>query len=449
MSLITSDRLAIVVGLGQTGLSVVRHLVRTGRRFAIADTREHPPGLEEVQQLAPDAAIKLGPLDPGFLSAASEIYLSPGVAKSEPAVVAAVKQGVKLSGDIDLFCQQISAPVVAITGSNAKSTVTTLVADMARKAGVDVALGGNIGVPVLDLLEQPEKELYVLELSSFQLETTHDLRAKVATVLNISPDHMDRYDSVQDYYLAKHRIFRGCEHVVVNAEDPLSRPLMREGVTEAEFTTAKPDLKQFGLLEVDGKQWLAKGFEKLLPLDEMKIKGQHNAANAMAAIALGEAVGLGLEPMLAALREFPGLKHRCQWVAEKQGVLYFNDSKGTNVGATVAALNGLGGALAADQKIVLIAGGDGKGASFEELNEPVKNFVRGMVLIGRDSPVIEAEVACVSTVKATDMDDAVSKAAGLAEEGDLVLLSPACASFDMYSGYPERGDKFVEAVNRV
>lgn len=450
MSLISSDRLTVVIGLGKTGLSCARHLQRLGRRFAVVDTRPAPPGLEELRALAPDVEVHCGELDGAYLAQADELVLSPGVAQSHPAIRQAVAAGVHLTGDIDLFCRAISAPVIAITGSNAKSTVTTLVGEMAAAAGIDVGVGGNLGTPVLDMLAGGEQALYVLELSSFQLETTSDLRAEVATVLNISPDHLDRYDSVQDYYRAKHRIFRGARKVVENRDDPLTHPLLPKGVETWLYHLGAPDLKRFGLLQDEaGQDWLALGRERLLPVKELKIRGTHNVSNALAALAIGQAAGLPMPAMLQALRSFGGLEHRCEWVADVAGVAYVNDSKGTNVGATVAALNGLGPTLAEGAGIVLIAGGDGKGAEFAELDAPLNRYARALVLIGRDAPRIDAAISTVPRVYAQSMEDAVQQAAALAKAGDIVLLSPACASFDMFSGYPERGRRFVAAVGAL
>jgi UDP-N-acetylmuramoylalanine--D-glutamate ligase len=450
MSLISSDRLTVVIGLGKTGLSCARHLQRLGRRFAVVDTRAQPPGLDQLRAFAPDVELHCGELDGDFLARADELVLSPGVAQSHPAIQQAVAAGVRLTGDIDLFCRAISAPVIAITGSNAKSTVTTLVGEMAAAAGIDVGVGGNLGTPVLDMLAGGEQALYVLELSSFQLETTSDLRAEVATVLNISPDHLDRYASVQEYYQAKHRIFRGARKVVENKDDPLTHPLLPKGVDTWLYHLGAPDLKRFGLLQDEtGQDWLALGRERLLAVSELRIRGTHNVSNALAALAIGQAAGLPMAAMLQALRGFGGLEHRCEWVADVAGVAYVNDSKGTNVGATVAALNGLGPTLAAGAGIVLIAGGDGKGAEFGELDEPLNRYARALVLIGRDAARIDAAISTVARAYATSMADAVQQAAALAKAGDIVLLSPACASFDMFSGYPERGRVFVDAVRAL
>lgn len=450
MSLIATDQLRVVIGLGQTGLSCARYLARKNLPFVLVDTREIPPNLDQIRSEFPDAPLYCGELEVDVLLQASEILLSPGVAKDQPVIQQAVAAGVKLSGDIDLFCREISAPVIAITGSNAKSTVTTLVGQMAADAGINVGVGGNLGTPVLDMLLDGEQQLYVLELSSFQLETVNDLRAEVATVLNVSPDHLDRYDNkMQLYYQAKHRIFRGAKQAVINRDDALTSPLVNSSVSLTSFGLGKPDLKDFGVIIDQGQSYLAKGREKLLPVNALKTRGDHNVANGLAALALGEAAGLPIESMLQTLQQFTGLKHRCQWVAEKQEVSFFNDSKGTNVGATVAALNGLGASLTEDARIVLIAGGVGKGAEFDDLNGPMAKFGRGLVLIGQDGSQIESAVSASQAVYADDMKDAVEKAAFMAKPGDVVLLSPACASFDMFSGFPERGDVFIAAVEAL
>lgn len=450
MSLISSDQLTIVIGLGKTGLSCARYLAAEGRRFALADTRDNPPAIDEVRAEFAGIDIRLGALDAAFLASASEIVLSPGVAKSHPAIEHAVAQGVRLLGDIDLFCRAVSAPIVAITGSNAKSTVTTLVGEMAKTADIAVGVGGNLGTPVLDMLHEGEKALYVLELSSFQLETTHELRAAAATVLNISPDHLDRYPDMQAYYQAKHRIFRGCAAAVENMDDALTHPLLPMGVPLWGFRLGKPDFKVFGVQRDEaGEEWLALGQECLLPVRELKIPGRHNIANALAALALGKLVNIPMGAMLQTLKVFPGLEHRCQWVADKAGVAYYNDSKGTNVGATIAALDGLGGTLVDAQKIILIAGGDGKGAEFDELYAPVSRYVRHTVLIGKDAPRIAQTLHDQPHQTTTSLQAAVTAAAAHAKAGDIVLLSPACASLDMFKNYGERGHQFVEAVHAL
>lgn len=447
MSLIASDQFRIVVGLGKSGMSLVRYLARQGVPFAVADTRANPPELATLREQYPQVEVRCGDLDADFLCRAQELYVSPGLSLRVPALVEAAARGVRMSGDVDLFARHAKAPIVAITGSNAKSTVTTLVGDMAKAAGKRVAVGGNLGTPALDLLAD-DVELYVVELSSFQLETCERLNAEVATCLNVSEDHMDRYDGMADYHLAKHRIFRGAKQVVVNRADALSRPLIADNVPCWTFGINKPDFKAFGLIEEDGEKWLAFQFDKLMPARELKIRGAHNQSNALAALALGHAVGLPFEPMLQTLREFAGLAHRCQWVRERNGVNYYDDSKATNVGAALAAIEGLGADI--DGKLVLIAGGDGKGADFHDLRDPVAKHCRAVVLLGRDAELVSAALGnAVPKVRVNTLDEAVEHAAELALSGDAVLLSPACASLDMFKNYEERGRLFAKTVEEL
>lgn len=450
MTLIQRDGLRVVVGLGKTGLSCVRFLKSRGYPVAVNDTRENPPGLAELRAGFPDVQVSLGKLDEHLLLSAREIVTSPGISVKEPELVSArLNAGIPIVGDIEIFCREVSAPIVAITGSNAKSTVTTLVGLMAKNAGIDAGVGGNLGLPVLDMLrQQGEQALYVLELSSFQLETTHSLKAAVAVVLNMSEDHMDRYASMQEYHTAKHRIFRNCQRYVVNREDPLTRPLIAEGIPSTSFGLNAPDLNQFGVLTEGNEKWLARGREKLMPVSAVKIRGDHNTANVLAALALGEAVQLPMDVMLQTLRDFPGLPHRCELVAEQGGVAWYNDSKGTNVGSTLAAINGLGNAIRG--KLILIAGGIGKGQDFTPLSAPLVKFGKALVLIGEDGAKIEAAVSAdVKKVHATTLRDAIEKSRALAAEGDAVLLSPACASFDMFKNYEDRGQQFVATVKDV
>jgi UDP-N-acetylmuramoylalanine--D-glutamate ligase len=448
VGLITTDKQRIIIGLGQTGLSCARHFQRRGIPFAVCDTREAPAAADAFRAEFPAVELRLGELDSDWLSRAQELVISPGIDKRHPAIMAATVAGAALIGDIDLFCREAAAPIVAITGSNAKSTVTTLVGEMAAAAGIKTGVGGNIGTPALDLLQSPA-DLYVLELSSFQLETTHELRAAAATVLNVSPDHLDRYEGMQDYTLTKQRIYRGAAVVVANRQDALTQPLLAQGVELRSFGLNEPDLKQYGLREQDGETWLACGLDCLLPASALKIRGRHNLANALAALALADAVAIPRAAALQALQDFAGLEHRCQWVAEIAGVSWFNDSKGTNVGATLAALEGLGATLADGSRLILIAGGVGKEQSFAELNAPLQRYSRDLILIGRDAELIAAEVSAVQTHFEPSMQAAVECAQKLARAGDIVLLSPACASFDMFSGYAERGQCFVAAVEAL
>ncbi|WP_137818124.1 UDP-N-acetylmuramoyl-L-alanine--D-glutamate ligase [Pseudomonas sp. 2FG] len=448
MTLIASDHFRIVVGLGKSGMSLVRFLARQGVRFAVADTRENPPELATLRAQFPQVEVRCGELDVDFLCRADELYVSPGLALATPALQQAAVRGVKLLGDIELFARHAKAPIIAITGSNAKSTVTTLVGEMAAAAGKKVAVGGNLGTPALELL-QDDVELYVLELSSFQLETTEQLNAEVATVLNISEDHMDRYSGLPAYHQAKHRIFRGARQVVVNRQDGLSRPLIGEQVPCWTFGLNKPDFKGFGLIEEGGEKHLAFQFETLMPVRELKVRGAHNQANALAALALGHALGLPFAPMLQALRAFSGLAHRCQWLRERAGVSYYDDSKATNVGAALAAIEGLGADIVG--KLVLVAGGDGKGADFSALRAPVGKHCRAVLLLGRDAQLLAAALdgEGVPLIHVKTLEEAVRKAAELTQAGDAVLLSPACASLDMFKNFEERGRLFAQAVEAL
>lgn len=442
-----SEQFRIVVGLGKTGLSVARYLARQGMPFAVVDTRPAPPELASLQRDYPQIEVRCGELDVDFLCRAHELVVSPGLPLGTPALLDAVARGVKISGDIDLFSHAAKAPIVAITGSNAKSTVTTLVGLMAEAAGVRVAVGGNLGTPALDLLDD-SIELYVLELSSFQLETTEHLGAEVATCLNVSEDHMDRYKRLPVYHRAKHRIFRGARQIVVNRDDPLSQPLLPPHVSCWTFGLGEPHFKDFGLLDVRGEKHLAFQFDVLMPVRALKIRGTHNQANALAALALGHAVGLPFAPMLETLRQFAGLAHRCQWVAERQAVSYYDDSKATNVGAALAAIEGLGADISG--QLVLIAGGDGKGADFSSLREPIARYCRAVILIGRDADQLaEVLAGAVPLYPAPTLEAAVQQASALALAGDAVLLSPACASLDMFKNFEERGRVFAAAVKEL
>ncbi|MCQ4295736.1 UDP-N-acetylmuramoyl-L-alanine--D-glutamate ligase [Pseudomonas stutzeri] len=428
-------------------MSLVRHLARRGLPFAVADTRANPPELATLKTEYPNVQVRCGELDIEFLCTASELLVSPGLAVSTPALQQAAARGVKLSGDIELFAREAKAPIIAITGSNAKSTVTTLVGEMAAAAGRKVAVGGNLGTPALDLLAD-DVELYVLELSSFQLEITEQLNAEVATCLNISEDHMDRYSGLPAYHQAKHRIFRGARQVVINCDDRLSRPLVGDDVPTWTFGLGKPDFKGFGLFEEKGDKYLAFQFDALMPVRELKMRGAHNHSNALAALALGHAVGLPFERMLETLRQFAGLPHRCQWVGQRGDVAYYDDSKATNVGAALAAIEGLGADI--EGKLVLIAGGDGKGADFSGLRAPIARYCRAVVLLGRDAQrLAEALAGATILVHVASLEEAVQRAAECAEAGDAVLLSPACASLDMFKNFEERGRLFAAAVEAL
>jgi UDP-N-acetylmuramoylalanine--D-glutamate ligase len=435
--------LRTVVGLGKTGISCVRYLVRQGFEPVVVDSRMNPPGLLELQQSFSTIKTYLGSFDEKLLLQSKELIVSPGVSLSEPAIAACLKQGIKAIGDIELFALVARAPIVAITGSNGKSTVTSLVGEMIQAAGKKDGTGGNLGVPALDLLER-DADFYVLELSSFQLETTFSLRAEAAVVLNISPDHLDRYQNVDEYLAAKQRIYGGCRVAVINNDDPLSYANVKLPERVIGFGSSRPQVGDFGI----SGGYLLYGNKKLLPISALKIKGRHNAVNALAALALGTALDLPLVAMLSVLRNFSGLPHRCQWVAKINNVDWYNDSKGTNVGATKSAIEGLG--VDNEGKIILIVGGIGKGADFSPLCDTVARLVRTVVLIGKDASLIERALNGTSKIlHAKSMADAVAVCAAEAKSGDRVLLSPACASFDMFDNFEHRGEVFVTEVNRL
>lgn len=446
--LIQRGGLKVVAGLGISGVSAVNYLHQQGYQVAVTDSRPTPPGIEQIPA---EIRQSFGVLDQELLLQAEEIILSPGLAPQLPEIQAAIAQGIPVVSDIQLLRRATDVPIIAITGSNAKSTVTTLVGEMAKNAGKKVAVGGNLGRPALDLLHD-DPELIVLELSSFQLETTTHLGAEVAVVLNMSEDHLDRHGDMVGYHAAKHRIFQGCQKFVFNRDDGLTRPLVADNIPCISFGLNAPDLKQYGVLrDSQGKMFLAKGTTRLLDSSEMYMQGSHNVANALACLALGESVSLPLDVMLDTIKHFKGLEHRCQYVDEKQGVRYYNDSKGTNVGATLAAINGLGQALAPNQaKVVAILGGQGKGQDFKPLSNALSQYARHVVLIGEDANKIASALASDIEVSfATSLKAAVKEAQSHAEHGDAVLLSPACASFDMFKSYNDRGEQFVQCVGQL
>jgi UDP-N-acetylmuramoylalanine--D-glutamate ligase len=432
---------ALLVGLGKSGLSSARHLAARGWRLAATDSRVAPPGIDEFRALAPDAPVVAGGFDAALLERVDLVVVSPGVSPREPICAAARERGLELVGDIELFARAADAPVIGITGTNGKSTVTTLVGLMAERAGIRVRVGGNLGTPALDLIAGAAPELYVLELSSFQLDSTYTLRLVAATVLNLTSDHMDRYPDMASYAASKARIFERCGTAVINADDPYVPDMVRGGQRVRSFSVAAGGAANYRLERRGDDSWLVCDGEPLLALSALRITGLHNGANALAALALGDAAGLPRAAMLDTLRSFAGLPHRSQWIADVAGVRYVNDSKGTNVGATVAAIDGLPGTL------VLLAGGDGKGQDFAPLAAVCRARVRAAVLIGRDAPLLEAALAdSCPTVRCGTLEEAVREAARRAAPGDTVLLSPACASLDMFRDYAHRGDVFAAAV---
>ncbi|MDP1772948.1 MAG: UDP-N-acetylmuramoyl-L-alanine--D-glutamate ligase [Methylobacter sp.] len=428
----------LVVGLGDTGISVAHYLQSLDFKFAIIDSRVKPPMMDEFFQQMPDTPVFTGGFDEAAFKVATHLVVSPGVSLNEQAIIKAVANGSKIVSDIDLFACSVDAPIVAISGSNGKSTVTTMLGEMAKAAGMEVGVGGNLGTPALDLLAL-NAQLYVLELSSFQLERTSALNAAAATVLNVSADHLDRHADLAEYAREKQRVFRGDGAMIINIDDPVvntMRDALRKTVT---FSINKK--ADFHLAFEGETEYLMHNESCLMPLAELPLEGRHNAANALAALALGVAVGLDEQIMCDALRKFKGLSHRMQRVAEIRGVTWVNDSKATNIGACVAALQGYA------RKVILIAGGDAKGADMNELTPAIKEKAKSVVLMGKDAGLIKQALnGCVPVYSAGNMVEAVQIAASLADAGESVLLSPACASLDQYKNYQDRGEKFTKAV---
>ncbi len=436
---------AVISGLGETGYACARHLAARGRRVAVTDTRQSPPHAAALGASHPQVPQYLGGLDAALLRGAAEIVLSPGVDPRLAAIREAAAAGVPVVGEVDLFRRASRAPVIAVTGSNGKSTVTTLVGRMAAASAMDIAVGGNLGTPMLDLLREPEPVLFVLELSSFQLETATRLDAAAATVLNLSADHLDRYAGMDDYRAAKARIFEGGGAMVLNADDPAVLRLVRPARDVRYFGLTPPRGEDdAGIVARGGENWLQVGARPLMPVAEVPLPGRHGLANALAALALGHAAGLAPAAMVEAIRGFRGLAHRMELVREAGGVAWINDSKATNDGATAAAVTGL------DRPLLLIAGGRGKGQDFTALAPLLRRRARHVLLIGEDSARLAEALAGACDVELWgDLDAAVARARVLAQPGDAVLLSPACASFDQFRSFSHRGDAFRDLVAEV
>ncbi len=431
----------LVFGLGTTGISVARYLKRKGIAARFVDTREEPPGLDELGEIDPDAEVVLGRTPPGTLKNVARIIVSPGIPDAEPLLVAARKAGVEIISDIELFVHDAAAPLVAVTGSNGKSTVTTLLSLMCDAAGINGLAGANLGEPALDLLVEDTPGFYILELSSFQLQRTATLPLKVAVLLNISPDHLDWHASEDEYRSAKYRIFKEAESAVVNRDDEEAPKHLAKHVARISFALDAPGEDQFGLVNEDGEAFLARGEQLLLSTSDIAMVGAHNQANALAALAAGELMGLGLSAMLQVLHEFPGLPHRMQYVARVNGADFINDSKATNVSAAVASIESVPGL------VVLIAGGQGKGGDFDAFAKSVSSKLRSAILFGEDAAAIEGAFSGLApTSRVADLHEAVTCAAEIAAAGDTVLLAPACASFDQYQNFEARGDDFRTAV---
>ncbi len=431
----------LVFGIGETGLSVARYLARLGRDARFIDTRAEPPGREALGRVLPGAEVFLGEAPAGLLRSTTRIIASPGISDREPLLAWARDAGIEIVSDIELFVQEARAPFVAVTGSNGKSTVTSLLALMCEAAGKHVLAGANLGNPALDLLAEPEPDLYVLELSSFQLMRTQHLPARVAVLLNVSDDHLDWHASAAEYREAKYRVFREAKSAVFNRGDAEALKAIPQNVPCVSFGADEPPAGHYGLVEEEGERFLAYGTQMLLSADDVALPGGHNHLNALAALAVGRQLGLDFSPMLQVLMEFPGLPHRMQFVANVAGADYVNDSKATNVGAAVASITSV------DGPVVLIAGGEGKGGDFAAFAAAVHDRLKAAILIGRDGPAMaRALKERVPVYQAANMETAVSVAANLAGPGDTVLLAPACASLDQYRNYAERGEDFRRAV---
>lgn len=439
-----ASELSLIVGLGATGVSVARYLAARGERVRVIDSRTSPPGLDELRRAAPGVEVELGSLDARWLEGVARVLVSPGLGADIPLALEAKRRGLPVQGDVELFARAARAPVVAVTGSNGKSTVTTLAARMLEANGLRAPAGGNLGPPALDLLGGAPADAYVLEISSFQMETTESLAPFAAAVLNVSADHLDRHGTFDRYAELKAKLLAAAERAVYNADDPVVAAMGRRHPRAVAFSVRTPLDAGYSIVERNGERWLARDGKALIPAAEVAIRGAHNEANALAALALCAGLAPSVDRSLEVLRTFKGLPHRCQLVAERGGVAYLDDSKGTNVGATLAALDGLRGPL------VLIAGGLAKGQDLSPLAAASRGKVRAAVLIGAAAGELDALLAPVcATVRAASMPEAVAHAAALARPGDTVLLSPACASQDMFRDYKDRGEQFARAAREL
>ncbi|MEO2176587.1 MAG: UDP-N-acetylmuramoyl-L-alanine--D-glutamate ligase [bacterium] len=438
----TTRKLKVIVGLGKTGFSCARYLTGEGIAFSVMDDANQPPYLAQLREEMPD--VSYSTLDSGKLMQAEEIIISPGVPLQTEKIQRAIVQGVPVTGDIAMFAAITDKPVIAITGSNGKSTVTRMFADMALAAGLDTGVGGNIGTPCLDIIRQ-NHEAFVLEVSSYQLEVVGQLNARVAVVLNLSPDHLDRYDNERHYYNVKSKIYSGCEVAVVNRETNFNFGIPAS-VRKVTFGTGEPSGKEsFGIRIVDGDTCICFEARRLVNTNRLRIKGKHNWQNALAALAIGYSIGLEFEPMIAALVQYKGLPHRCEWLGSFAGVDIFNDSKSTNPGSTQAAVAGLS---SGSRNLLLILGGDGKGADFSALQGLVSTETRRCFVYGKDREEIARAVSDGDddVVVETDLTDVVRKLKSAVRPGDLVLFSPACASLDQFRNYEHRGEEFKRLI---
>ena len=429
----------MIVGLGKTGYACARYFERRGVAFSVMDDAENPALLQSLRDQIPD--VRFGPIDADALLQAEEIVLSPGVPLDRSEISAARAQGIPVTGDISIFASEVDKPVIMITGSNGKSTETLLVAAMAKASGVDIGVGGNIGIPCLDVLEE-DHELYVLEVSSYQLEVTSELNAKVAVVLNLSPDHMDRYSSRQAYYATKARIYRGCEVAIVNrgTDYPFEISDHTRCLSFGLDEPLNPD--SYGIRTIGSETYLSRGDELLIETGSLKLRGKHNWLNCLAALAIGDAIGLKRVAMIESIVGFTGLPHRCEWLGSFGEISFYNDSKATNPGSTRAAIEGLS---TGSKNIILILGGDSKDADMKDLSAVCEDEVRHSFVYGKDRLEIASVLGDAVTICDT-LSDVVDYLPGQVSSGDLVLFSPACASFDQFQNYEHRGDEFKKLI---
>jgi len=443
--LISSSTQRAILGLGTTGRSVARFWKARGIPFIALDTRPELANDLDLRRELAGIEAHFGDFDDALFDQIDLLIASPGIAMDSPELLKAKDASVEIRGDIDVFVAETDKPVIGITGSNGKSTVTTFVGQLLECCGLRVALGGNLGIGALDLLDQ-DADIYVLELSSFQLERAGDLNLAVATVLNLTPDHLDRHQTMPLYHLAKHRIFAGAKHVVVNARDPLTLPVGTGDVGWTAWRDDEPDLRQLGIRQIEGEPWIAFGFDSLIRCADLPVLGEQNIRNVLAALAICRGVGFEFKQLIEGVASLRGLPHRCEFIGEIDGVSFINDSKATNVGAAVSAISG----LSVGKNIILIAGGEAKGQSFEALSKAVNGACKHVILIGEAAGEIAKSLPTEAAVAFADsLNAAVEMAAGSASTGDVVLLSPACASFDMFTNYEQRGNAYREAVQRL
>jgi UDP-N-acetylmuramoylalanine--D-glutamate ligase len=440
----------VILGAGLTGLSCARFLHNNGIKFSMNDSRSNAISLDKFNEMFDGNYLALGHWDKSLINGADILIVSPGIDLSTPEIALSLNEEGEVYGDVELFCRVTDIPTIAVTGSNGKSTVVTLLAYLGNALGYKTQLGGNIGVPVLDTVDE-KPDFLVLELSSFQLETMTNMKALSASVLNVSDDHLDRHKTIENYQAIKQDIYRQSDIAVINRDDERTHlPDMLRHKIMYSFGSDKPvanDETCFGLAKYNDKQYLMSGNKPLISVDDLPLAGIHNALNCLAALALGKAAGWSVTKMVAALPGFVGLAHRCQPVASTDGILWVNDSKATNIGATLAAINGFSANKKTASRLFLIAGGDGKGADFSELKPAIEQEITQLVTLGKDGP--ELAKLQKNSIQVKSLKEAVTVIQQQAQAGDIVLLSPACASIDMFKNYIARGLAFEQAVQEV